>query len=267
MFSKKLIYWLIIFNLIPPLAFGQAKVGNDLIKIKGITSLDKIHPGIRFQIAIIIDISEGWYLNAHCPFDETLISTDIRFENESGLTFSDIIYPDPIIKSFRFSDQKLAVYEGEVIIGSRVSVSKKFTAKELVISGRLTYQACNNDMCLIPIEVEINIPLEIAGLEQRVHRINDALFSPLEARWANVHYNRGKSYEVKGLINEAILECEEAILLKPNNLNYLFKLSMLHFRKGNYDKAITIIKKAEVLNPKDESIQMKLKEYEEMKNR
>ncbi len=146
-------------------------------------------------------------------------------------------------------------------------MSEQPPAKELIIRCKMTYQACSHEMCLIPKEVEVNIPVEVTGLEQPIHRINDEVFSTLEARWADAHYNLGKSYEAKGLVDEAIMECEEAIKLKPNNYYYFNKLSVLYFKKGNYDNAIKTIKKAIVLNPEDESLKKQLRKFEETKKR
>ncbi|MFC1650557.1 protein-disulfide reductase DsbD domain-containing protein [Candidatus Latescibacterota bacterium] len=204
MLSKKLFYSLIVLLLIPHITYGQNEKVIRPVRVEGVISTDKVRPGSRFHVAIIVDISEGWYINAHSPLEDYLIPTVLRFKDASGLKFSEIIYPDPVLKTFRFSGQKLAVYESKAIIGSRVSASEVLSKGELIIPGTLTYQACNNDMCLIPIEVEINIPVEIAGLEEPVHRINDELFSPLETIWAHAEKNGDK-----GLKDEAFTEFEE----------------------------------------------------------
>jgi len=111
------------------------------------------------------------------------------------------------------------------------------------------------------------IPIKVVKLEQSVYRINRELFSPLEARWANVHYNLGRNYKIKGLLDKAIAEYEEAIKLKPDNPCYFSGLAELFYRKGDYDKASATIKKAIALNPKDNSLQKQLKKFEEAKDK
>ena len=266
LYKKLFLCWLITF-LVPLFAYGQGAESINPVKVDEIISFDKLHPGSRFHVAVIIDVSDEWHINAHVPSEDYLIPTELRFEDESGLKFSEIIYPSPVLKAFSFSDQKLSVYEGRAIIGARASVSEQPPTKELIIRCQLIYQACSHEMCLIPKEVEVNIPVEVTGLEQPIHRINDEVFSTLEVRWANAHYNLGKNYEAKGLIDEAIMECEEAIMLKPKNYHYLNILSVLYVKKGNYDKAIKTIKKAIVLNPEDESLKKQLRKFEETKNR
>lgn len=186
MLFEKLFPCLIVMFLIPHWAYGQGVQNINPIKVEGITSLDKAYPGSLFCVAVIVDVAEGWHINAHSPSEDNLIPTELRFESKSELKFSEIIYPAPILKAFGFTDQKLAVYEGKAIIGARVSVSGKLPAGELAIRGILSYQACNDQMCLIPRDVELNIPIEVVGLEQPVHRINDEFFSLLEERWAEI---------------------------------------------------------------------------------
>ena len=122
-------------------------------------------------------------------------------------------------------------------------------------------------MCLLPAEIEVNIPIKVAGSEQPVHSINRKVFSPLEARWADAHYILGRSYQSRSMLDEAIAECKEAVKLKPDNSCYFVTLAELYYRKEDYDKAIAAIKKAIALNPEDNSLQRQLKKFENAKGK
>ena len=255
--------WILIF-LIPLLAYGQGGDGIDL-KVEGAISLDRAHAGNCFQVAVIVDIPDGWHINAPLPSLDYLIPTALRFEEETGLSFGKVIYPPPVEKVFSFSDQKLAVYGGRVIIGGVVALSKDFPTGKWILRGKLSYQACNDQVCLFPAEMDINIPIEVVGPEQPVHRINREVFSQLEARRAEVHHSLGKRYQEEGLLDKAIGECEAAIALNPDDPHYLSTVSELYYKKGDYDKAIATIKRGIALNPEDDALQRQLKEFEEAK--
>ena len=146
MSSKRLFScWIVIF-LIPLFAYGQGENHTSSVKVEGIISLDKVHPGGRFQVAILIAIPQGWHINAHVPSLDYLIPTGVRFEEKLGLSFGEVIYPPSVEKAFSFSDQKLAVYEGKVIIGGIVAVSKDFPTGKRILRGKFSYQACSNQV-------------------------------------------------------------------------------------------------------------------------
>jgi len=65
--SKKLFYCWILTFLVPLFAYGQWGESKNLVKAKGIISFDKVHPGGCFHVAVIVDITDGWHINAHKP--------------------------------------------------------------------------------------------------------------------------------------------------------------------------------------------------------
>jgi tetratricopeptide (TPR) repeat protein len=154
-----------------------------------------------------------------------------------------------------------------VIIGGIVAVSKDFPTGKRILRGKFSYQACSNQVCVFPAEVDIDISVEVVGSDQPVHQINREIFSQLEAMRAEAHYDLGKRYQEEGLLDKAIGECEEAIKLKPDNPHYLSTLAELYYEIGNYDKAIATIKKAIALTPEDDFLQRQLKKFREVDDR
>ena len=52
----------------------------------GYLSVDKVQPGSQFQIAVVVEIAEGWHVNAN-PAGEGLIGTEITFPDTPYLAF------------------------------------------------------------------------------------------------------------------------------------------------------------------------------------
>lgn len=156
---------------------------------------------------------------------------------------------------------------GKVIIGGMVAVSKDFPVGKWILRGKVSYQACSDQLCLFPAEVDIKIPIEVVGPEQPIHQTNREVFSQLEATRSEAHYTLGKRYQEAGLLDEAIGECEEAVKLTPGNALYLDTLAELYYRQGDYDKAIATIKRAIALNPEEDALQRQLRKFEEAKGK
>jgi len=155
---------------------AQSMIGENLVKIQTAASVDTVHPGSSFQVAVIGDVEEGWHVNANPPTLEYLIPTEFTVEPVEGLTFGDMQYPEASRLKFAFADQELDVYEGRVIIRFPVSIAGDEMPGEKVIQGTFRYQACNDQICLAPVNQEVRIPIQIASLEEPSRPINPDLF-------------------------------------------------------------------------------------------
>lgn len=183
--SKKYLYRGLLFRLIlftflsPPLSFGQFNGEKEIVKVKGVVSLDKVPVGSEFQIAVIVEVSPTWHINAHKPLDDLYIPTELVLEPLEGVSFGEIFYPKPLVKTLSFSPEKMALYEGRVLLGLSAILDKEIPPGEKTIRANLTYQACNDEICLIPTEVEINISLQVVGYDESINRVHSEVFAAL----------------------------------------------------------------------------------------
>ena len=155
---------------------AQFTSAESLVKIQTAVSVDTVHPGSSFQVAVIGDVEEGWHVNANPPTLEYLIPTELKLESVDGFTFGKMQYPEAARLKFAFADQELDVYEGRVIIRFPVSIAGGEQPGEKVIEGTFRYQACNDQICLAPANLEVRIPIRIASLEQPSRPMNPDLF-------------------------------------------------------------------------------------------
>jgi len=155
---------------------AQSISGESLVKIQTAASVDTVHPGSSFQVAVIGDVEEGWHVNANPPTLEYLIPTELTLEPVDAFTFGKMQYPEATRLKFAFADQELDVYEGRVIIRFPVSIAGDDLPGEKVIEGTFRYQACNDQICLAPVNQEVRIPIRVASLEEPSRPINSHLF-------------------------------------------------------------------------------------------
>ena len=171
----------IIVALLFFIALASGQVGNKekIIETKILSSVEKLQPGKSNRIAIELNIHESWHVNSNKPKEEYLIPTKISFIQNEAITFGRIIYPEPEIKTFEFSDTPLAVYEGTVYAFSTVTIPPEYTEETVIINGVISYQACNDQSCLAPDELEFSAKIPVAASGESVKEINPKVFSKM----------------------------------------------------------------------------------------
>lgn len=114
--------------------------------------------GAPNALVLAVDLSDGWHVNAHDPDRPYLIPTELIVEPPPGATVEAIEYPEPVIRELRFATGgPLRLYEGRFAIGVRL---RGATAGP--ITGRLRYQACNDETCLPPRTLPVTLTLGAA---------------------------------------------------------------------------------------------------------
>jgi len=127
-------------------------------------------------VLVEIKVSEGWHINSDQPLEDFLIPTKIRFDENDGVTFGRIQYMEPELRKFSFSDTKMSVYEGKVYALTTITISPDFNESEIKLSGSIYYQACNDESCLAPAELNFAALLSVVLSGQNVSESNNEIF-------------------------------------------------------------------------------------------
>ncbi len=119
-------------------------------------------PGSTARFAVVLEIEDGWHTNSHTPTYDFLIGTDVELEAPPGWPApAEAEYPPGEMKSFSFTTEPISVYEGRVAIYGRIEVPPGTSVGTYPIRARVTYQACDDKLCLRPVEVEETIALNV----------------------------------------------------------------------------------------------------------
>ena len=148
------------------------------LSAKGYLSLDKVQPGSQFEIAVVVEIADGWHVNAN-PAKEGLIETGLALPEIRHLTFGEIVYPAGEVLKLG-SIGEAPVYHGTIAIGVQADLSKAAPVGANTLDFQLQYQVCNDEQCLFPEVLNFSVPIEIVGIEQAVQRINEPIFANIE---------------------------------------------------------------------------------------
>ena len=145
---------------------------------EGYLSLDKVQPGSQFQMAVVVEIAEGWHVNAN-PAGEGLIATEVIFPDTPHLTFGEVVYPTGEVLELG-SIGEAPVYHDTITIGVQANLSQDVPIEPITVNLELRYQACNEEQCLLPEVLAFEAPIEIVGIEDAIQRINEAVFANIQ---------------------------------------------------------------------------------------
>lgn len=150
---------------------AQANIG-----INGFFAADKAQRGRTIQAAVVIDIPSGYHVNGNKPLGKYAIPTVLKIEAPGGVRVSPVNYPRASLRSFPFSKEQLAVYEGRAVLRFNVTIPANFDAGVTELRARLRYQSCTDDTCFQPETREIKMPIGVVGANESVKRINGQIF-------------------------------------------------------------------------------------------
>lgn len=183
---KKISLILLVFTFLAVnQIYGQFGSEKELVKIVAFKSFDKIQKGSEVKIAVKAQIEDTWHINAHKPNEDFLIPTVLEIPNELGITLIQEKYPEAENIRFEFSDEPVAVYEGEVYIGAVAEIPDNIENGIYNLVVKLNYQACNNQSCLAPSEAVDTLSIEIVDNTTPINEINAEIFSKLDLMYSH----------------------------------------------------------------------------------
>ena len=149
-----------------------------VVKTKVYASLDPVPRGKEFQLAIVVNIANGYHMNSHKPLDSYLIPTTLTPQLPAGLTLADTIYPAGKNLKFPFSpDKPLNVYTEGVTLRLRIAAGESAPLGDTSIPMTLRYQACNNSACLPPVKIPVTAEIKVAAAGANAHAEHPEIFS------------------------------------------------------------------------------------------
>ncbi len=136
-------------------------------------------------VAVVVDIKAGLHAQSHTPRTDTgvnYIKFEVTPDSNPNVDFLDPIYPQATVENFAALGAQ-SVYTGEVTVYLPMRVKTSATAGEITISGKLTWQACNDRVCFPPSRNKaFEIATEIVPASVVVTPVNQSLFAGFDQR-------------------------------------------------------------------------------------
>ena len=150
-----------------------------LVVLKSYRSAEYAIPGGVIDLAIAVEIKKGWHVNSNRPLADNLIATKVDIEKSKQFTIVETVYPPHVVKRFKFADKPLAVFEGKLLIGIRLKMAGKLRDDTVKVAGTLLYQACNDEVCLLPAQKDFEISIPVSG-KARSKALHGEIFSQIK---------------------------------------------------------------------------------------
>ncbi|HKC66413.1 MAG TPA: protein-disulfide reductase DsbD N-terminal domain-containing protein [Pyrinomonadaceae bacterium] len=132
------------------------------ITVSGYFTGNRAQRGRVIRAAVAIDIPSGYHINSNRPLAKFLIPTSLKIEAPTGARVGPVSFPPAQLRNFSFSQEKLSVYEGHVVLRFNVTVPPNFSGNELNLRAHLRYQSCNDEACFPPVTREFDMSIAVS---------------------------------------------------------------------------------------------------------
>lgn len=152
--------WIALMSILGLFVLAQSE--EPIVSVKVIPSAERFKPGQTYQLSLELSIRSPFHINSDQPTEDFLIPTTVDFAPKKGVSFGRVIFPPAEMRKLELSENPLSIYEGKIEIKTSISLAADFKEKELLIEGRVGYQACDERSCLAPTDIAFNrkIPVE-----------------------------------------------------------------------------------------------------------
>ena len=164
---KKLLPLLLLCLLVSGCARGPASTNDEPPRINSVDVVKvmpqetTLAPGESGDLHVRLQISDGYHVNANPPSQSFLKATEIELKPSGGIGVEFITYPDPLIRTFAFSETPLKVYEGQTNLKVRLKADKSAAPGKHNLSAKLRVQACDEKVCYAPGELDLTVPVNV----------------------------------------------------------------------------------------------------------
>jgi DsbC/DsbD-like thiol-disulfide interchange protein len=155
---------LMSLSLIAAFVIGPASLSSKAtpqtapnININPSLSSGRVQRGRRVQGSVTMDIPSGYHVNSNRPLEKFLIPTELKVEAPKGFRVTRVSYPRSVSRNFKFSKNRVLVYEGRAIMRFNVSVPSNAPTGSTELKLRLRFQSCSDEVCFPPATREMKL--------------------------------------------------------------------------------------------------------------
>ena len=154
---------------------------SDVVSVRTAWSVDRARPGDRLACAVVLDITAGYHINADSGQIKPLVDfkpypTRVTITSVSeGLTIDPPLYPPAHPVKVEFARDPLMVFDGRTIVYVPIRLKKGFPEK-VQVNVTISYQACDNQVCLFPRQVVTATDLPVFVSNEAPQAVNQDLF-------------------------------------------------------------------------------------------
>ncbi len=171
-----------------PGAFGQDPFASDSgpeVRVEVKASLDEVAPGDQFGLVVVLDHADGWHSQARAEEITVagLVPTSVLVKARNA-KLGPVQWPESHEIMFDLGDgpEPIRVYEGRTRIYVPVLIpSETEVGSNVALDVTLTYQTCDDMVCLAPETLTRTLTLAVVPIEDRGDAQQDDDFVSFDA--------------------------------------------------------------------------------------
>lgn len=160
----------------------------DLVSVEVRLAATPVPSGRSVKGALVLDVEEGWHVNAHRPTYDYLIGTTLEWTASSDVRVHNLEYPTPERFHFEFADDEIDVYQDSAPIFFDVAAAPNTKLGERRVHGRLRVQACNDRTCLQPSTIRSTLTVPVAGVNETPTSTGDPIFEQSGGKSTSINF-------------------------------------------------------------------------------
>jgi hypothetical protein len=118
-----------------------------------------VKKGATVDVKVTASLNEGFHLNSHTPTEDYLIPLSLKWEGP--LQEVEVVYPKPQLEKYSFDDKPLSVLTGQFPLVTKFKAPEGAVPGPVTLSGKVRYQACNNNACFPPKTVPVTLTVQV----------------------------------------------------------------------------------------------------------
>jgi DsbC/DsbD-like thiol-disulfide interchange protein len=142
-------------------ALDAQMLSSSKVSVEAEVQPARILPGSSGKLLLTLVIVPGWHINANGASRENVLPTEFVWMPPNGVAMTKIEYPRGEPVRVAFQDEPLMAYRDEVQIVVDFRVDKTAKPGVVTLAGEVTVQACSDEVCLAPSDLEVSVPVEI----------------------------------------------------------------------------------------------------------
>lgn len=134
---------------------ARAQLRNPQLVTYTVQKPDEVEKGKLFNINILLSVEPDWYIYAPTGTNaaQGMIETKIVFTLPKGISrVGKMEVPEPLYK------EGFEVLQGNIVMHQAFKAAKPGA---YTITGKITYQSCSTDVCLLPVTEKFTTTLHI----------------------------------------------------------------------------------------------------------
>lgn len=161
---------------------GAEQPVKDHVKARVYLPVDRLTAGATTRFAVVLEVEQGWHINANPAGPEFAIPTTVKVKAKHGTEAGSIDFPTGHPLDIADLDEPFQVYEGRVVLFGSLTVPETAARQTEEVTVEVKFQACNDQQCLPPKTAKLTGKIPVAPAGEQVKKINEDIFKADTAR-------------------------------------------------------------------------------------